>query len=335
MAGSARVVVDAVGGDHAPSAILEGVAHALAADLDVVVLLTGPADVVEPFAAAHERCEAHPTTQIIEMAEHAAAAVRSKKDSSIVVGCRLVKDGMADAFFSAGNTGAAMAAATLVMGRIPGVDRPAIATVLPTPSSPVVLLDAGANADCRPEYLVQFAHMGDAYAQAVLGVATPRIALLNIGEEAAKGSQLAQDAHVLMRESVRGFVGNIEGRDVIAGTVDVIVTDGFTGNITLKLLEGTSKTLLTEVKAILSANPLTKFGAFFARKGFRRLRSRLNPDAHGGAPLLGVKGICIIGHGSSSAFAVSSAIRVAARAVRGDLTGRITAELAPPAGQSL
>lgn len=328
-------MVDAVGGDHAPSAILEGVAHALAADLDVVVLLTGPADVVEPFAAAHERCEAHATTQIIEMAEHAAAAVRSKKDSSIVVGCRLVKDGVADAFFSAGNTGAAMAAATLVMGRIPGVDRPAIATVLPTPTSPVVLLDAGANADCRPEYLVQFAHMGDAYAQAVLGVATPRIALLNIGEEAAKGSQLAQDAHALMRESVRGFVGNIEGRDVIAGTVDVIVTDGFTGNITLKLLEGTSKTLLTEVKTILSANPLTKFGAFFARKGFGRLRSRLNPDAHGGAPLLGVKGICIIGHGSSSPFAVSSAIRVAAQAVRGDLTGRITTELAPPAGQSL
>lgn len=330
MAGPARVVVDVLGGDRAPSVVLEGVAHALAADLDVVVILTGPADVVEPFAAAHERCEAHPTTEFIEMAEHPAAAVRSKKDSSIVVGCRLVKEGAADAFFSAGNTGAAMAAATLLMGRIPGVDRPAIATVLPTPSSPVVLLDSGANADCRPEYLVQFAHMGDAYAQAVLGVAAPRIALLNIGEEPGKGSQLAQDAHALMRDTVRGFVGNIEGRDVIAGTVDVIVTDGFTGNITLKLLEGTSRTLLGEVRSILSANLLTKFGALFARKGFGRLRARLDPDAHGGAPLLGVKGICIIGHGSSSSNAISSAIRVAATAVRGDLTGRITAELAPP-----
>ena len=331
MAGSVRVVVDAVGGDNAPQAVLEGVGRALAADLDLTVILTGPADVIEPFAAAHERCEAHATTEIIAMHEHPANAVRTKKDSSIVVGCRLVRDGEADAFFSAGSTGGAMAAATLIMGRIRGVDRPAIATVIPTPTTPVILLDAGANADCRPDHLLQFAHMGDAYAQAVLGVASPRIGLLNIGEEPTKGSQLAQEAHALLKDGVSGFQGNIEGRELMSGSVDVIVTDGFTGNIALKLLEGTAETLLGQVKSVMTANLVTKLAALPLKAGLTALRRQLDPDVYGGAPLLGVKGICIIGHGSSNASAVSSAVRTAATAVRGDLTGRIMAELAPTA----
>lgn len=318
------IAVDAVGGDFAPSEVLEGVARALAADRDLTVIVTGPAEVVEPFAGSHPgRVKACATSQVIEMDEHPATAVRSKKDSSIVVGCRLVRDGEADGFFSAGSTGAAMAAATLVMGRIKGVQRPAIAAVLPTAGEPTVLLDVGANADCKPEHLVQFAHMGAAYSAAVLGVERPRIGLLNIGEEPTKGSQLAQDANALMAEQVPGFTGNIEGRDVLTGAADVIVTDGFTGNVALKLLEGTSKVLLGQVKDAMTATMLTTAAAAVLAPSLKRLKARLDPDTYGGAPLLGVAGVCIIGHGSSHAAAVASAVAVAARAARGDLTGRV------------
>ena len=319
------VVVDAQGGDNAPSEILSGVVMALQADPDLAVILTGEADVVGQFAAGHDRVEGFPTTQIIEMDEHPADAVRSKKDSSIVVGCRLVKEGRADAFFSAGSTGAAMAAATLVMGRIKGVARPAIATVVPTAGPPAVMLDVGANADCKPEHLLQFAHMGSAYATVVLDVAQPRIALLNIGEEPSKGSVLAQESHVLMTDSLPGFIGNIEGRDVLAGATDVIVTDGFTGNVALKLLEGTSKILLGQVKDAMTSSAINTMAAAVLKPSLSRLKQRLDPETYGGAPLLGVAGVCIIGHGSSNARAVANALRVAAQAVRGDLTERIAA----------
>jgi len=324
------IAVDAVGGDFAPNEVLDGVAAALASDASLRVALTGPADVVEPFAASHgPRVRAVPTTEVIAMDEHPATAIRSKKDSSIVVGCRLVKDGEADGFFSAGSTGAAMAAATLIMGRIKGVHRPAIATVLPTAGKPCVLLDVGANADCKPEYLLQFAFMGAAYAQSALDVANPRIGLLNIGEEPTKGSQLAQDAHSLMAEQVSGFVGNIEGRDVLAGTVDVIVTDGFTGNVALKMLEGTSKILLGQVKDAMTSTLINKAAAAVVAPSLRTLKDKLDPDAYGGAPLLGVDGVCIIGHGSSHATAVANALRVAAHAARGGLTHKIASAVAP------
>ncbi len=318
-----RVVVDAVGGDMAPEEILAGVQRAVSRNVEAEVLLTGPAEIVTDFARRHERVTAHPTTEIIAMDEHPAQAVRSKKDSSIVAGCRLVKDGHAEAFFSAGSTGACMAAATLVMGRIKGVSRPAIATVVPTAGRPAVLLDVGANADCKPGNLLQFAFMGAAYAQTVLGVTRPRIALLNIGEEPTKGSALAIEAHRLMGDTLPGFVGNIEGRDILAGEIDVIVTDGFTGNIALKLLEGTSRVLLGQVKDVMTATPAHTLAAALFRSGFRGLRERLDPDTYGGAPLLGVNGVCIIGHGSSGARAVDAAIGVAATAVRGELPGCI------------
>lgn len=323
------VVVDAVGGDHAPGAILDGVSAALAAHRDVHIVLTGPADVIEPFArAAGERVQAVPTTEIIEMGEHPANAVRSKKDSSIVVGARLVKEKRADAFFSAGSTGAAMAAATLGVGRIKGVSRPAIATVLPTVGVPCVMLDVGANADCKPENLLQFAEMGEAYATVVLGAGKPRVALLNIGEEPTKGSQLAQDTYVLLEEHMPSFIGNIEGRDVLTGAADVIVTDGFTGNVALKLLEGTSNVLLGQVKAAMTSSTMRTLAAAVLRPAMVDLKAQLDPDSYGGAPLLGVDGVCIIGHGSSSPVAVKNAIAVAIRAVEGDLTARIAAAVA-------
>lgn len=323
------VAVDAVGGDFAPQQILQGVSRALAADARVRIVLTGPASIVEAYAAASEgRVKAVPTTEVIEMGEHPAAAVRSKKDSSIVVGARLVRDKQADAFFSAGNTGACMAAATLIMGRIEGVGRPAIATVLPTAGVPCVLLDAGANADCDAENLLEFAEMGEAYANVVLGVATPRVALLNIGEEPSKGSQLSREAYDLLSRKLPSFAGNVEGHGVLAGEADVIVTDGFTGNVVLKLLEGTSKVLLDQVRDAMTSSVLKSVAAAVVAPSLRALKDRLDPDRYGGAPLLGVDGVCIIGHGSSSATAVENAIRVAIQAVEGDLTGRIARAVA-------
>lgn len=230
-----KVVVDAMGGDDAPGVVLEGVGQAVAQDPSLTVILTGPEDVIVPFAAQHGNVIAHPTTEVIGMGEHPAEAVRRKKDSSIVVGCRLVKDGEAGGFFSAGSTGACMSAATLVIGRIKGVKRPAIATVLPSPVAKVVFADMGANADCKPEYLVQFARMARVYAQVTLGIDNPSVGLLNIGEEETKGSEFAQECHRLMKEHVPNFRGNAEGRALALGGFDVIVTDGFTGNVALKV----------------------------------------------------------------------------------------------------
>ena len=322
------VAVDAVGGDFAPTCILDGIDAALSAHPAVRILLTGPAAVVEAFATSRDRVEAVPTTEVIEMGDHPAAAVRSKKDSSIVVGARLVAEKRADAFFSAGSTGACMAAATLVMGRIKGVSRPAIATVIPTAGPPCVLLDVGANADCKPENLLQFAEMGAAYASVVLGVDRPRVGLLNIGEEPSKGSILAQEAYRLLSESQPDFIGNIEGNDVPGGKADVVVTDGFTGNVALKLLEGTSEALFDQVKTAMTSSLPNKVAAAVLKPALARLKEQLDPDTYGGAPLLGLAGVCIIGHGSSGAKAVTSAISVAIQAVEGDLTGRIATAVA-------
>jgi glycerol-3-phosphate acyltransferase PlsX len=328
-----RIAVDAMGGDHAPSVVLEGVKLAIDADPTLEVVLVGPAAVVAPFA--YDRCSTVIASEVIAMDEHPASAVRSKKDSSIVVGCALVRDGEAAGFFSAGSTGACMAAATLVMRRIPGVARPAIAAVLPGASNPTVLLDIGANADVRPDMLVQFAEMGKAYAQVILGVASPRIGLLNIGEEPTKGSQLAQETHALMAAGVEGFVGNVEGRDVPAGTVDVIVTDGFTGNVVLKTLEGLAAMFFGQIKEVFTESLPNRIAASVVAPSLKRLKQQLDPDVYGGAPLLGVNGVCIIGHGSSNAVAVSNGVAVAARAARGDLTTRIASMIsdAPVPGE--
>ena len=304
MTDNVTIAVDAMGGDNAPEVVHEGVAAALAAD------------VVEPFAAQHARCRAQVAAEVIEMAEHPAQAVRKKKDSSIVVGCRLVKDGQAQGFFSAGSTGACLAAATLVMGRIKGISRPCLATVVPSPVRPIVLCDVGANADCKPEYLVQFAQMGSVYAQKILGYESPKAALLNIGEEDTKGNALAQEAHQLMAKRLTNFAGNCEGRDVLGAQYEVVVTDGFTGNVCLKTIEGASKVLFSAIKDAMMSTTKGKIGALCVKDGLKGLKSQVSPDTYGGAPLLGVKGACIVGHGSSGAVAIENGVLTTARVVR-------------------
>lgn len=322
-----RLVVDALGGDEAPSVVLAGVEQALAAAPDIEVILTGPADVVEPFAAAHERCEAVATTQVIEMGEHPANAVRKKKDSSIVVGCRLVREGRGQGFFSAGSTGACMSAATLVMGRIPGVKRPCIASVIPSPVAKTILCDMGANADCKPEYLLQFAKMAQVYARTALGIANPSVGLLNIGEEETKGSQFAQDCHKLLKEQLPGFAGNAEGKDIALGGFDVIVTDGFTGNVALKTYEGVGKALLGALKESLMGSLKTKVGALLIKPALKELMSKVSADEYGGAQLLGVKGVCLIGHGNSDAHAVCSGVLATAAAIRMGMPAKLAAAI--------
>lgn len=322
-----RLVVDALGGDEAPSVVLAGVEQALAAAPDIEVILTGPADVVEPFAAAHERCEAVATTQVIEMGEHPANAVRKKKDSSIVVGCRLVREDRAQGFFSAGSTGACMSAATLVMGRIPGVKRPCIASVIPSPVAKTILCDMGANADCKPEYLLQFAKMAQVYARTALGIPNPSVGLLNIGEEETKGSQFAQDCHMLLKEQLPGFAGNAEGKDIALGGFDVIVTDGFTGNVALKTYEGVGKALLGALKESLMGSLKTKIGALLIKPALKELMSKVSADEYGGAQLLGVKGVCLIGHGNSDAHAVCSGVLATAAAIRMGMPAKLAAAI--------
>ena len=324
------IAVDALGGDFAPKNVVEGVALALQRDANLQVVLCGPAEVVEPFAAgpsAQGRVEAVATTEEIPMDEHdPARAVRNKKDASIVVAARLVKEGTAQGFISAGSTAACLAAGTLIVGRIRGIQRPTLAVVLPG-KKPTVLADTGANADVKPEMLVQFAEMARAYARATLGVEKPSIALLNIGSEEGKGSELAKATQLLMAEQTADFIGNVEGRDILDGKADVIVTDGFTGNVVLKTLEGSLSFLLGRIKIAFLATPFTKIAALVLRGQFGELKKQLDPDQYGAAPLLGVKGLCLVAHGSSSPEAIANGILVGAKAVRNKLTESIASSV--------
>lgn len=317
------LTVDVLGGDNAPQVVLEGVEQALIEDTDLTVILCGPDEIVTPFSADKERCIAQITTEEITMDEHPANAVRKKKDSSIVVACRLVKEGRAGGFYSAGSTGACLAAATLVMGRIKGVSRPALCTVIPSPVAPVIMCDIGANADCKPEYLVQFGQMASIYAEQIIGIKDPRAALLNIGEEDTKGSTFAQEAHALLKEQLPNFVGNGEGKDILPATYDVFITDGFTGNVCLKTIEGTSKTLFKSLKEIFYASTISKLGALTIKGGLKKLMTQVDPDTYGGAPLLGVNGACIVGHGSSNARAIKNGLHTSAKIVRLNISGLI------------
>lgn len=321
--GKTRVCVDVYGGDKGPQVVLDGVERALAEDPELEVVLTGRDETVTPFASSHDRVEAVATTEVIEMGEHPANAVRKKKDSSIVVGCRLVREGRAQGFFSAGSTGACMSAATLVMGRIPGIKRPALVSVIPALKQQVLLSDCGANADCKPEYLVQFAQMNAIYAHAVLGRQKVRVGLLNIGSEDTKGSAAAQEAFTLLREQVPEFVGNCEGNDIMTGEFDVVVADGFTGNVALKTLEGTAKSVFKLLKGAMTSSLKNKIGALLLKGSIKELAGTMSSDAVGGAPLLGLKGICIIGHGSSGPVAVANGIHATSAAIHADVVGLI------------
>ena len=268
-----------------------------------------------------------PTTQIVGMDEKPADAFRTKGDSSLVRAVKAVADGDADAVVSAGNTGAMLAAGLVLLRRVPGVRRPAIAVPIPARQGPSVLIDAGANADCRPEHLLQFATMGAVFAEEMLGIARPSVRLLSIGEEPEKGNQLTLEAHRLLAASELDFRGNAEGRDVLEGAADVLVTDGFTGNVALKAVEGTIRTLLDALREEITASTAGTLGGLLIRPAARRLRQRLDPDTYGGAYLLGLRGLVVIAHGNSSSIAIANAIRLAARGVDHDVVGRLAARL--------
>jgi glycerol-3-phosphate acyltransferase PlsX len=315
-----RVAVDALGGDRAPAEVVAGAADAAADGIEVT--LFGPAGLDTgglPLVEATGR---------IDMAEKPAEAVRAKPDSSLVACVRAVADGTADAAVSAGNTGAMLAAGLLHLRRLPGVQRPAIAVPIPTRNGPSVLLDAGANADARPEHLVQFAHMGSVFAQELLGVERPQVRLLSIGEEDEKGNQLTLDAHRLLRdEQGIAFAGNAESRDLLRGAADVVVADGFTGNVALKLLEGTIRELLDALRSEIGSTTTGKIGGLLIRPAARRLRTRLDPDTYGGAYLLGLRGLAVIAHGNSGRRAIANAIRLAARGVDHGVVARLAERL--------
>jgi len=315
-----KIAVDAMGGDHAPEVVVDGALQA-ARDLGLEIMLVGRRGAVQAeldkYDTAGLALTLHHASQVIEMDEHPAAAVKAKKDSSMVVGMDLVKRREADAFFTAGNSGGALAAALFRLGRIRGIQRPALSTIFPsqTPQSFCFLLDIGANADCKPQYLLQFAIMGSLYAERVLGVPNPRVAIVSNGEEEGKGNQLVQDTVPLLKASALNFVGNAEGKDVPWGLADVVVTDGFTGNVIIKLSEGVSKFLLDVLKAEITSRSVSKVGALLAKPAFDAVSRRLDYREFGGAPLLGVDGVVIIGHGRSDALAIRNGVHVAARTV--------------------
>ena len=311
------VAVDALGGDKAPAEIVEGAKQAVAAGIPV--LLVGPADLAD-----RGDLPLHVATEFIDMHEDPASSVRNKKDSTLVVSADLVRDGIASAMISAGNTGATMASALLRMGRIKGVKRPAIATPIPVPgSTPTVMLDAGANAEVEAEWMTQFAVMGSVYANARYGIERPRVGLLSIGEEPGKGDTLRKKSFELLSAMDNiNFIGNVEGRDIMTPDVDVVVTDGFTGNVALKTLEGTMRTIVKELFASIG-EPQYKEHADALMPALLNLYSKFDPDSTGGAILLGVDGVCIISHGSSSARAMLNGIKVAKDMVECDMVGLI------------
>lgn len=317
------IALDAMGSDRAPKPEIEGAMHA-ARQFGMRVLLVGPETTIKPELDRHRGASRLPV-EIVHASEYITMedkieAIRAKRDSSMRVGLRMVREGQADGFVTAGNTGAAMATAKIVLGAVPGVDRPALAAVFPTaPGNPAMLLDVGANVDCTPQNLEQFAVMGDVYFRAMFGSllgrrpgAGPRVGVLSIGEEESKGNELTREAFQLIKQLPLNFVGNVEGRDLYNGQVDVIVADGFVGNVALKISEGVANLVRTALKESLKATITRQVGALLSRSAFIDFKKRLDHTEYGGAPLLGVKGACIITHGSSNANAIKNAVRVAA-----------------------
>ena len=316
-----------MGGDHAPGPIVDG-AVAAARHLASGVLLVGRKDRIDAELARHPDAASLPiqvldAAQVIDMHESPAAALRRKPSSSIRVAIGAVADGRAAAVVSAGNTGATVVAAHAALGLLPGVQRPALATAIPTKTSRAVLLDVGANAECRPAHLLHFAVMGSVYAQLALGVSEPRVGLLSIGEEETKGNELTRDAHRALKDAPVRFIGNVEARDVYSGVADVIVCDGFTGNVALKVSEGLAEMVEGLLRDELSSTFSTRVGYLLSLRAFRRFRKRVDYSEYGGAPLLGVGGVVIVAHGRSSAKAVRNAILLAARFSRERLTAQI------------
>jgi len=325
-----RVAVDAMGGDRAPEEIVSGALAA--ASPDVVPVLYGPRDVLEPLAGGLEIVHAE---QVVAMDEKPSDAVRGKRESSMFMACRAVAEGEAEVVVSAGNTGAMLAAALVELRRLPDVHRPGIAVPIPAIGGDSILIDAGANADARPEHLVQFAHMGAVFASEIVGIERPSVALLSIGEEPEKGNKLVREAHAELAVATGlDFVGNVEGRDLLRKVADVVVCDGFTGNMALKLLEGTIRTTLEAFRDEITASTRGKLGGLLIRPAARSLRTRLDPDTYGGAYLLGLRGLVVIAHGNSSSTAIANAIRYGARGVVAGVVDRVADRLAAGVGEA-
>ena len=320
-----KIAVDAMGGDYAPREIVKGALEAARAYGLSVLLVGDEAQIRQEMAEnkAGGLVEVIHAPDVIGMAEPPAVAVRRKKDSSIVVATRLVREGLADALVSAGSTGAAMAAALLGLGRIKGIDRPAIAGVLPSEKGITVLLDVGANVDCKPQHLLQFGVMGYLYARKIMGLQNPRVGLLSNGEEPTKGNEVSLAALSLLDNAGINFYGNVEGRDIFRGTVDVVVCDGFVGNIVLKASEGLAQALFKMMKEEITKSWAAKFGTALAGPALKGFQRRLDYAEYGGFPLLGVNGVAIISHGSSTARAIKNAIRVARESVENQLLNAI------------
>jgi glycerol-3-phosphate acyltransferase PlsX len=321
-----RIAVDAMGGDNAPGQVLDGASQA-AREYGIDISVVGLPGAVQPLLERHPGLTLVPCTQVIGMDEHPAHAVRSKPDSSMNVCARLCKEGRADGWISAGNSGAIMATALFVQGRIRGVERPALGSIIPTREGFAYFLDVGANVDSKPEYLVQFAAMGAVYAREMMGRAEPRVGLLSNGEEEGKGDELVRETAKRLKGTLPGFIGNVEPKDLYAAKADVVVADGFVGNVAIKMAEATAEFLFRNLRDEIPKTTSGKVGALLIRGQVRKLRARIDWREFGGAPLLGIDGIAVIAHGRSDARAIKNAIRVTREAVDAQLVGKIRAEV--------
>jgi glycerol-3-phosphate acyltransferase PlsX len=315
-----------MGGDHAPAQVLQGASDA-AAEYGIEISVVGSPAVVQPMLDRHPRLHLVPSTQVIAMDDHPAQAVRSKPDSSMAVCARLCKEGKADGWISAGNSGAIMAAALFIQGRIKGVERPALGSIIPVKNGFAYFLDVGANVDSRPEFMVQYAAMGAVYAREMMGRTDPRVGLLSNGEEEGKGDELVKETARRLKGSMPGFVGNVEPKDLYAGKADVVVADGFVGNIAIKMAEATAEFLFRSLREEIPRTLSGKLGGVLIRDGVQRLRSGIDWREFGGAPLLGIDGVAVVAHGRSDARAIKNAIRVTKEAVENQLVGKIRAEV--------
>ncbi len=310
-----RIALDAMGGDHAPSVNIEGAIETINEYKDIDVILVGDEVLVREELKkkryAADRISMEHASQVVEMHESPTVAIRKKKNSSIRVGIELVKSGRADGFVSAGHSGVVMGTSLLLLGTSKGVDRPAIATLMPTIKDTFILLDVGANVDCKPEHLLQFAIMGNTYCRLILGRTSPKVALLSIGEEDIKGNELTKETFKLLKNTRLNFIGNIEGKDIFTGKADVVVCDGFIGNIALKISEGLAETILKMLKQEITSVSTGRIGYLMMKPAIRNFKKRTDYDEYGGAPLLGINGTSIISHGRSTAKAIKNALRVA------------------------
>ncbi len=321
-----RIAVDAMGGDFAPEQVLQGASDA-AAEYGIDISIVGLPGVVQPLLNRHPKLTLVPCTQVIDMDEHPAQAVRAKPDSSMSVCARLCKEGRADGWISAGNSGAIMATALFIQGRIRGVERPALGSVIPTRNGLAYFLDVGANVDSKPEYMVQFAAMGAVYAREMMGRAEPTVGLLSNGEEEGKGDERVRETAKRLKGTMKGFIGNVEPKDLYAAKADVIVADGFVGNVAIKMAEATAEFLFRNLREEIPKTTAGKVGGLLIRNGVRQLRNRIDWREFGGAPLLGIDGVVIVAHGRSDARAIKNAIRVTRDAVQNQLVGKIRAEV--------